>query len=303
MLIIVASLLNRQLNCIMKILQTEITPAQNSHISIVARDEQCFKSPFHYHPEIELVYIKESFGKRVIGDKIEPFYPNDLVLVGSNLPHVWYSDETYQQGTVAGRAQSIVIYFNKEIFGELFYSLREVEKINTLFKNARRGLKINAATRDAVIEKMEALVDTTGFERILGLLHILHLLSTSTDLQFINNETYSGVVYNKDTDRLADVFKFINTSFGSDITLNDVARKANLTPQSFCRLFKKRMNKHFMEYLNEVRISHACRYLMDTDCSISEIAYMSGFKTVSNFNKVFKENTGYCPTSYRLKAS
>lgn len=287
----------------MKILQTEITPAHNSHISVVERNDAYFKSPFHYHPEIELVYIKESYGKRVIGDKIEPFYPGDLVLVGPNLPHVWLSDERFHQGKEEARAKSIVLYFNKEIFGDGFYNLREVEKINTLFKNAQRGLKILSETREKTMEIMEKLVHKAGFERVLGLLEILHILSTSNDIEFINNETYSGVVYNKDTDRLGEVFKYINTSFGSDITLNDVAKKANLTPQSFCRLFKKRMNKHFMEYLNEVRISHACRYLMDTDCSISEIAYMSGFKTVSNFNKVFKENTGYCPTSYRLKAS
>ena len=287
----------------MKILQTEISPAHNSYISIVERNEPYFKSPFHYHPELELVYVKESYGKRVIGDKIEPFYPGDLVLVGSNLPHVWLSDENFHRGVENGRAQSIVLYFNKDIFGEGFYSLRELEKINLLFRNAQRGLKIEHFTRDKIIDIMERLVHTTGFERVLGLLEILHILSTSNDLNFINSETYSGVVYNRDTDRLAEVFKYINTSFGSDITLNDVAKKANLTPQSFCRLFKKRMNKHFMEYLNEVRISHACRYLMDTDCSISEIAYMSGFKTVSNFNKVFKEITGDCPTSYRLKAS
>ena len=287
----------------MKILQTEITPAHNSYISVVERNEQFFKSPFHYHPEIELVYIKESYGKRVIGDKIEPFYPGDLVLVGPNLPHVWLSDENFHQGMETTVAKSVVIYFNKEIFGEGFYNMKEVEKINILFRNAQRGLKIEGTTRSKVIDILERLVPTTGFERILGLLEILHILSTTNDIEFINSETYSGIVYNKDTDRLAEVFKYINTSFGTDITLNDVAKKANLTPQSFCRLFKKRMSKHFMEYLNEVRISHACRYLMDTDCSISEIAYMSGFKTVSNFNKVFKENTGYCPTSYRLKAS
>jgi AraC-like DNA-binding protein len=288
----------------MKILQTEITPAHNSYISVIERDDEYFKSPFHYHPEIELVYIRESYGKRVIGDKIDTFSAGDLVLVGSNLPHVWLSDENFHQGLENIRAKSIAVYFNKEIFGEGFYNLREVEKINVLFKDAARGIKILNGTRNKVIDIIEdKLVGKTGFERVLGLMEILHILSTSNDNEFINSETYSGVVYNKDTDRLAEVFKYINTSFGTDITLNDVAKKANLTPQSFCRLFKKRMNKHFMEYLNEVRISHACRYLMDTDCSISEIAYMSGFKTVSNFNKVFKENTGYCPTSYRLRAS
>src|SRR3954471_12747987 len=102
----------------MKILQTEITSAHNSYISVIERNEPYFKSPFHYHPEIELVYIKESYGKRVIGDKIEPFFAGDLVLVGSNLPHVWLSDESFQQGLESTGAKSLVVYFNKEIFGE-----------------------------------------------------------------------------------------------------------------------------------------------------------------------------------------
>src|SRR5690242_11250684 len=206
----------------MKILQTEITPAHNSYISVIERDDQYFKSPFHFHPEIELVYVKESYGKRVIGDKIDPFYAGDLVLVGSNLPHVWLSDESFHQGSESERARSIVLYFNKEIFGEGFYNLREVEKINSLFRNAQRGLKIAGSTHDKLVTIIEGLVNKTGFERVLGLLEILHILSVSNDTEFINSETYSGVVYNKDTDRLAEVFKYINASFGSDITLNDV---------------------------------------------------------------------------------
>src|SRR5207237_149986 len=166
----------------MKIIQTEITPAQNSYISVLQRNEEYFKSPFHYHPEMELVYIQESFGKRVIGDKIDPFFAGDLVLVGPNLPHVWLSDESFHQGIESARAKSVVIYFNKEIFGEGFYGLREVEKINILFRNAQRGLKITGATHDKVVAIMESLIEKTGFERVLGLLEILHILSISNDV-------------------------------------------------------------------------------------------------------------------------
>lgn len=285
----------------MKILQTEITPRQNSYISVSDRNEAYFESPFHFHPEIELVYIKESFGKRIIGDKIESFEAGDLVLIGPNLPHVWLNDECFYKGETDNRAQSIVIYFNKDIFGKGFYDLREAEKINSLFDRARRGIKINGTTFTEVTTRMEKLLTITGFERIIILLEIMHLISTSQETEYINKEEYSGVMYKADGDRLSEVFKYITTNYKNDISLKDVATMANLTPQSFCRLFKKRMNKNFVDYLHEVRISHACRYLMDTDWTISEIAYSTGFKTVSNFNKLFKESTGLCPTDYRMK--
>jgi len=282
----------------MRIVKTEITPQFNSPVSIVERDDLYFKSPFHFHPEIELVYIIEGSGKRVIGDKIDNFNEGEIVLIGSNLPHVWISDEGYDN-IPNRRARSIVAYFNREIFGKAFYELDEAAGINRLFNAASRGVKIFGKQQIELAGKMNKLVQKNGFEKILCLLEILHSVSESGEIEYINSKAYSGSLQKNESDRLAEVFKYVSANFKNNIKLKDVADIANLTPQSFCRFFKHRMNKSFIEYLHEVRISHACRYLMDTDYSVAEIAYITGFNTVSNFNRQFKESSGSCPTDYR----
>jgi len=285
----------------MKALQTEITNTLHSYIAVIERDEPYSKAPFHYHPELELVFIQEGYGKRIIGDKLDYFSAGDMVFLGSNLPHVWLSDEVFYKGFANLRAKAIVVYFNKEVFSKNFYELKESNKINELFKKAGRGMKIVGKTQKMVADKMQKLTRKKGFDRIIGLLDILNMLSTSAEIEYIAHESYSGMVLQSKSDRLADVYKYINANYFNDISLEDISKIANLTPTAFCRLFKQRTNRHFVEYLNEVRISNACRFLLETNLNISEIAFQCGYKTLSNFNKIFKKTTALSPKEYRQK--
>lgn len=285
----------------MKALQTEITNTLHSYISVIERDEPYSKAPFHYHPELELVFIQEGYGKRIIGDKLDYFSPGDMVFLGSNLPHVWLNDEVFYKGFANLRAKAIVVYFNKEVFSKSFYELKESNKINELFKKAGRGMKIIGKTQKQVADKMQKLTRKKGFDRIIGLLEILNILSTSTEIEYIAHESYSGMILQSKSDRLADVYKYINANYFNDISLEDISKIANLTPTAFCRLFKQRTNRHFVEYLNEVRISNACRFLLETNLNVSEIAFQCGYKTLSNFNKIFKKTTALSPKEYRQK--
>ncbi len=283
----------------MKLLQTEITPSLNSYLSVLERDDPYFTAPFHSHPEVELVYVKESHGKRIIGDKIEPFEAGDMVFIGSNLPHVWLNDESFYKEDTGIRARSSVLYFNKSIFSSVFYTMSETQKIHDFFARAERGIKIEGKTREIIASKLDAMVHKKDLERIIALLDILHVLSISTDTSYITSEGYAQPVKSANSDRLADVYKYVQANFKEDISLQTVSTIAHLTPQSFCRLFRKRTNRNFVEYLNQVRISNACKYLLETDWTISQIAYNCGYKTVSNFNKIFKDATGLNPKAYR----
>ena len=126
----------------MKIEKTKITSYLNSSISVISREESFFKSPFHSHPELELVYIKESSGKRIIGNSVEQFVSGDMIFLGPEVPHIWLNDEIYYQGINKLKAKAIVVYFNKDIFGPVFYELKETQKINSLFNQATRGLSV-----------------------------------------------------------------------------------------------------------------------------------------------------------------
>ncbi len=283
----------------MKILKTEITPELNSHISFLERDEPFFKAPFHFHPELELVFIKESSGKRIIGDKIEPFESGDMVFVGRNLPHVWLNDETYYQESSALRAKAIVIYFNADVLAPIFYNMEEAGLISGFFKLAERGIHISGKTKDNVSGKLEKLLLKKGLDKIIGLFEIFNTLSKSKDIRLITNETYKPEVDHAKTDRLSALYKYVQENFKSEISLRTAADLTFLTPQSFCRMFKKKTNKHFVEYVNEVRVSKACAYLLETDLPIADIAFKCGYKTISNFNKHFKEIAKTSPKTYR----
>lgn len=278
---------------LMKVLHTHITHTLHRCIAIMKKNEKRFSSPLHCHPELELIYIKSGSGKKVIGDTVNRFNTGDIVLVGSALPHRWISDNNDLPPS------SIVAYFNKDVFSEGFYALKETRKLADLFVNAGRGLTISGATRKIVGAKMERLIKKTGFKKIISLLEILHVLAASTEIDYITPENITARSNDTRTDRLADVYHYIAENFQKDISLHDISSIANLTAPAFCRLFKKRTGKSFVEYVNEIRISAACRDLQDTDLNISAIYSRCGFKTISNFNKSFKKITGFSPKEYR----
>ncbi|MEO5889840.1 MAG: AraC family transcriptional regulator [Ferruginibacter sp.] len=149
---------------------------------------------------------------------------------------------------------------------------------------------------------MEELLQKKDFERIIGLMEILHLMSISDELECLVYEGYHGTMIEKTPDRLTAVFNYVTSNYHEDITLVSVARMAHLTPPAFCRMFKQKTNRSFFSYLNEVRISNACKFLMETGYNISEVAFNCGYRTLSNFNKFFKKSTGLSPKAYREKA-
>lgn len=279
----------------MRIIRTEISFLHNSSLSVIDRDEDSFNPAFHFHPELELVLIKEGYGRRIIGNRVAPFEKGDLVFIGPNLPHIWLNDDTGGDR----RARSIAVHFRKEVFGQEFYELKETRELARFFDLASRGIQVTGATRDKVSRKLDILVTLRGFRRILLLLEILHILSTSSDTHCITGDTYNPDIKEETADRLSEIYKYVQNNFHKDISLGDIAGITGLTPQSFCRFFKKRVNKHFFEYLNEVRISKACEMLIGSGAPVSEIAYDCGYNTISNFNKIFKESTGLTPGQFR----
>lgn len=287
----------------MKIEKTKITSYQNSSVSVISREDSFFQAPFHSHPELELVYVKESFGKRIVGNSVAQFVPGDMVFLGSDIPHVWLNDEIYYQGIGTLKAKAIVVYFNKDIFGPTFYEQKETKKITNLFSQAEKGLFISGKTNEKIAKKLEKLITKQNFEIIVGLFEILSILSESDEIDFINNEAYSPINTQSKNDRISDVFEYVKVNYKEEISLILIAKIAHLTPTSFCRMFKLKTKKSFVEYLNEIRVSNACKLLIETEKGISEIAYECGYKTASNFNQLFKKLTGTTPKEYRKKAA
>lgn len=260
-----------------------------------------FYTPLHFHFACQLTLILKSQGTRFVGDNIERFEEGDMVFIGSNLPHVFRNDPAYYEKNAGMKASAVHTFFAPDFLGDLFMDLPETTGITQLIHQAKRGIKITGVTRNTVREKVLNMLKVKGFERLLELLNILHILSVSPDLEFLSNHTPDLSLKKSDSHKINDVFNYVMDQYAGPIKLDEVAAIANMTPTAFCRYFKRSTRKTFSQFLTEIRVGHACKLLVEENYPVSEIGFLSGFHNVSNFNRRFKEVTGHTPKEYRSK--
>jgi AraC-like DNA-binding protein/quercetin dioxygenase-like cupin family protein len=289
-----------------------------------------FDAPYHFHPEIELTLIVKGKGKRLVGSQIDNYEAGDLVLLGENVPHCWLSentvdDENVKENTVTPQrdeakgimdegnpeiigkesllnsdaAQSIVIQFKKDFLGDVFFEKMEFKKIKNLLGKAQSGLVITGDTRDILVEKMKEMESENPYYRLMILINILQQIAHSKDTQIIDNQPLTVKLNQHDAEKINKIYAYIMEHYTSEISLENVAKQAFMTPPAFCRYFKKITRKTLVEVVVEYRIKHACQLLSSTDKSISDICFESGFGNISYFNKQFKEMMRETPLGYR----
>lgn len=288
----------------MKLLKTEITPITNEPLYVDARQQPFLWSPFHSqpsfhsHPEMELTFIEEGFGKRIIGDTIEPFEDGDMVLIGPNVPHMWLSDPTFYKPGSTLRSKAIVTYFDSSIFIPFFNALKEFDEIKMTIREAAKGIRIFGDTRNIIANRLAQLATATGFRKVNGLLEIIHLISSSVEKHFIlDNQTHIG--NNIQRDKFVEVIHYIKTNLDRPIYLHEVAEIACLTEPSFSRLFKQRMKKTFSAFHAELRIARAKELLLAGRLSVKEVAYHCGYNSLAYFHMLFKKQVGMCPLQFK----
>jgi AraC-like DNA-binding protein len=261
--------------------------------------EPYFDPNWHFHPHYQLFLVEEGTGTRFIGDSIKPFGPGDLVFLGPNLPHLWRSDQEYFSRQSIQQTKGIVVYFSEDFLGTSFFKNQEMASIRQLLDHARKGLEWTGATRDRIEQTLQQMVhQPIDFTRVLNLLTLLDNLSHATDYRFLTSPNYSNTVKPNETDRMQLVHDYVLGHFPEELSLETVADLAGMTAPAFCRYFKARANKTFSEFVSEVRIGHACKLLMAGKLSITQVSYESGFRTLSNFNRQFKDITGQTPSIY-----
>lgn len=258
-----------------------------------------FKVPWHFHPECELTLILQSRGRRFVGDSLEEFAPGDLVLIGSNLPHYWRNPEPGK--ATRKQSKAIVVQFREECFGVDFLGLPELTGIRNLLLNARRGLQFAGKTRDAVATIMSRLPHRKGFDRLLALLNIFKLLQESAEVRVLSSPGFSPLLDEFASERINRAYKFIFEHFAAPIRHEEIARGAGMSLSAFGHYFKRVTGRTLTDFINDVRVGHASRLLIETDQPVSKIAYASGFESLSNFNHRFRKLTGINPKEYRHK--
>jgi AraC-like DNA-binding protein len=248
---------------------------------------------WHYHPEIELVYVNGGAGKRQIGSHVSCYTEGDLILIGSNLPHCGFTDK------FTGNKSEIVIQMKEDFLGNSFFDIPEMKQTQTLFEIARGGVAFYGETKNIVGEKLENLENESDFEQLLSILSILNALGNSHDYKVLNAEGFSFKTDIGDNDRINIVFNHVRNNFKEEVTLPEIADKAGMTVPSFCRYFKKITNKTFIQFVNEYRLVHASKLLAEQPMSITDVCFESGFNNFSHINKSFKAFTGQNPSEFR----
>lgn len=273
----------------------KINPKFGSSIFVNKHSEQIIAhQPFwHFHPEIELVFVDKGQGKRHIGSHLSYFNCSQLLLIGANLPHHGFSDRLTAKGS------ETIAQFKPDFLGEAFLNMPEMKGISALLGRAKKGITFELETKKLVGPKVQKLVEYDGFERIILLLEILHDLSLSEEYTLLNVDGYALETTLQDSNKIDVIFKHINTNFERPISLEEIADTANMTVPAFCRYFKKSTGKTFTKLVNEMRIVHATKLLAESQKSITDICYEVGFNNFSHFNRLFKEFIGKSASKYR----
>ncbi|WP_337041530.1 AraC family transcriptional regulator [Emticicia sp. 17c] len=274
----------------------------SANYSFVARKDTLpfLYDKWHFHPELELTHIVESKGTRFVGDSIEEFSEGELILLGAYLPHVWKNDAIYFSENSGLKAEAQVIQFLPDCFGKDFLDLKEMENIRRLFERAKRGLRVSGNTKATILPLFDKLLhNSNGVQRISLLLQMLEIIATSDELSLLSSEGFVESYHRFDADTINRIYEFTLSHFNRKILIEEAATIANMSVPNFCRYFKNRTQKTYIQFLTEVRIGYACRMLIENHKSIQQIAFDCGFYNLSNFNRSFRLLKKQKPTEYR----
>lgn len=270
----------------------------NQRLMIVKKEVPCLDAVWHYHPQFELLYISESTGIRFVGDSVSHFAPGELVLVGSWLPHLWRNDPSYYKEGEEQKVNTIIIKFMKDFIGEGTFKIPEFAGIENMLEQSKFGISFGRSVSKKLHKELNGIVDLSPAEQTIKLLDILYRLSVTDDISMLSS-TDMRQYTEESSHRIDVVLKYISDNYSEDISLKDIADIACMTTNSFCRYFKKMTNKSFVDFLNEIRVRNASRLLAQEEMLVSEVCYMVGYKSITNFNNQFKMIMGTNPKSYR----
>lgn len=276
-----------------------------AHSSYVVKHEikrHQTESNWHYHPEMELVYVMKGSGSRYIGNNISPFEAGEVILLGENIPHIWRYNKDASHKSYGMDAESLSLHFHPQCLGKDIFQLQEAYLLPRLFEKAKSGLLIHGAARDKVAKLMRSALEATNLDRIIILLSILKILTESSELTPISiahNVPPKSSEYDKT--RLNEICEYTLSNFKNDITLDEISSISHLSTTSFCRYFKSMTQKTYYNFLNEIRVSQACKLLVEDKIPTNIICFECGFNNISNFYRHFKKVTGVTPFEYKKK--
>lgn len=262
-------------------------------------DYDHFKYPWHFHSEYEIMYVKKGEGKCFIGDNIVPYRDGDIILFGSNLPHYMCSDEKYKREDNTLRTQGTIIQFEYDFMRHSVTYYPQFVKIRRLLSEAARGVKLSAHTSEMTARLLDEMPLGSGIRQITDILLLLHEMAETKSRSLLCSRRYAESLSTFTDSRIDKITSYVNSNYNKKIKLSEVASLAAMNTSAFCRFFKEKTSRSFIQYVQELRIGYACKLLLTDELTISRISSECGFETTTHFNRTFKRVTGLNPTSYK----
>ncbi|MCS4435474.1 AraC family transcriptional regulator [Aquiflexum gelatinilyticum] len=283
----------------LKIIPFKIPKSQKEFVRFQVDEGSHFYDKLHQHPEWQLTLILEGKGQLMVGDYLGRFEPGDIYLLGSNVPHVFRSDEEYFQKTNFIKSVSNTIFFDFEALGKGIWEVEEFLELRQWVNAIKGCYVVRCENQEFLKNSIRTFGQKTGMEKVLAALEMIRTLQQTNAMQPLNRLLPTRDYSELEGKRMGNVMAFILAENHRNISLKEVAGTANMSKEAFCRFFKQRTGKTFTEFLNELRIHKSCHLLQETDLSISQIAYQTGFQNLSYFNRAFKKYILTTPKSFR----
>lgn len=283
----------------MKPLYQELPFSVEHYINFYREDLPYFIVPWHYHPEIEIMCIEQGSGTRFVGDHIENYEVGDVCIIGPQLPHEWRNDKEFFGEGTGLRSVCLCVYFRKELFEGVMINLPEFMNIRNLIERSRRGIKFTGTARDRIADFIRSTFNSNGAVRVTNLITLLEMMANTEEYELLASVGFTQSVNSSDFERFNKIYQYLVKNFNQPIKLEEVAGLVGLTPTAFCRYFKERTKKTFVQYLNDMRIGHAKRLLIEGKMKISTVSMEVRFNNLSNFIEQFKKSVHMLPTEYQ----
>ncbi|WP_036380578.1 AraC family transcriptional regulator [Muricauda sp. MAR_2010_75] len=278
----------------MKIQLENIQPSDKSSFHLLHNPKLNDLFFWHFHPEFELVYIEGANGKRHVGRHTSNYQGSDLVLIGSNIPHL-----NFDYG-IKTEYHKEVLHISASFKEKVFTEIEELEDVYGLLEKSQHGIAFYGDTKKAVGNIMKQLQAMNRFEQFLKILQLLKLLAKSDEFTLLHQNPIINDKANKQQERLQKVYSYIDKNYSKKIALDAIAASVNLGKEAFCRYFKKSTGSTFTHFLNQYRITQAKRLLL-TGRNVGETCYECGFESLSYFNRTFKKISGENPSDYKKR--
>lgn len=272
---------------------------QEPYKSFIVHNEKSPFTPWHHHPEYELVLIVKGKGRRMLGDHVARFEKNDLVFIGPYLPHQWMCETDDKDLTYGPHDEAFVIQFGYDFLGNDFFEIPENSSLKRFLIESTRGYEIFGKTKSQIISILHKMFDMNDYKRLYALLSIFEIMGSTTEFHSLASPNSINPFLLKKNEPMQSAMQYILQNFQNRIQIQDLLAITNMSYASFYPSFKKAYMMPFKDYLLNVRIGYACKLLTEGSMHISETAYDSGFENLSNFNRQFKKIKGITPTQFQ----